>query len=107
MGISGYTLVDSDPPSNKRGGACFFYKSFRPSRILNVHYLQESICFELKIGGKTFYLSTDAQAKVQMALKLTENLELNLENLVQRNLFLVVAMGDFSAKSSNWFCQDN
>ena len=25
---------------------------------------------------------------------------------MQRNLFLVVAMGDFSAKSSNWFCQD-
>ena len=25
------------------------------------------------------------------------------ENLVQRNLFLVVAIGDFNAKSSNWF----
>ena len=36
----------------------------------------------------------------------TENLELNLENLVQRNPFLVVAIGDFNVKSSNWFCQD-
>ena len=32
----------------------------------------------------------------------TENLESNLENLVQRNLFLVMAIGDFNAKSSNW-----
>ena len=36
----------------------------------------------------------------------TENFELNLENLVQRNPFLVVAIGDFNAKSSNWFCHD-
>ena len=25
---------------------------------------------------------------------------------MQRNPFLVVAIGDFNAKSSNWFCQD-
>ena len=50
--ISGYTLVRSDRPSNnKRGGVCIYYKSFLPLRILNVQYLQESICFELKIGG--------------------------------------------------------
>ena len=41
-------------------------------------------------------------------LKLTENCQLNLENLVQRNPFLVVAIGDFNvkSKSSNWFCQE-
>ena len=33
----------------------------------------------------------------------TENLELNLENLMQRNPFLIMAIGDFNAKSSNWF----
>ena len=55
----------------------------------------------------TFYLSTDLHAKVKMSLKLfTENLELNLENSVQRNLFLVVAIRDFNTTSSNWFCQD-
>ena len=52
--ISGYTLVCPDHPSNnKRGGACIYYKSFLPLSILNVQLLQESICFELKIGGKT------------------------------------------------------
>ena len=65
--ISGYTLVCSDHPSNnKRGGVCIYYKGFLPLRILNVQYLQESICFELKI----FDLSTHPQAKVKMTLEL-------------------------------------
>ena len=69
--ISGYTLVRLDDTSNsKREGVCIYYKSFLPSRIINVQYLQESICFELKIGAKNFYFSTDPQAKAKMTLKL-------------------------------------
>ena len=41
-----------------------------------------------------------------LKLLLNFNLELNLENMVQTNPFLVVAIGDFNAKSSNWFCHD-
>ena len=52
--ISGHTLVRSDHPSNnKRGGVCIYYKIFLPLRILKVQYLQESVCFQLKIGDKT------------------------------------------------------
>lgn len=36
----------------------------------------------------------------------TGNHELNLENLVQINPFVVLVVGGFNAKSSNWFCQD-
>ena len=71
--ISGYTLVRSGHHSNnKRRGVCIYYKSFLPLRILNVQYLQKSICFNLKLVTKivTFYLSTDPQAKVKMILKL-------------------------------------
>ena len=47
--ISGCTLVRSDHRSNnKRESVCIYYKSFLPLRILNVQYLQEPICFELK-----------------------------------------------------------
>ena len=113
--ISGYTflvkfLVRLDYPSNnKREGVCIFYKSFLPLRILDVQYLQESICFEFKIGHKTcnFLSPYRSQSQRQDDFEtFTENLYLNLENLVQRNLFLVVAFRDFNAKSSNWFCQD-
>ena len=71
--------------------------------------MQESVCFELKISDKTcnFLSLYRSQTQSQDGFEtFTENLELNLENLVQRNLFLVVAIGDFNAKSSNRFCHD-
>ena len=108
--IFGYTLVRSDHPSNnKSGGVCIYYKSFLPLRILNVQYLQESICFELKIGDKTcnFLSLYKSPGQSQNDFEtFIESLELNLESLVQRNPFLVVLIEDFNAKSSNWFCQD-
>ena len=109
MEISWYTLFRSDHPSNnKRGGVCIYYKNLS-LRILNVQNLQESICFELKIGDKTcnFLSLYRSPSKSQDDFEtFTENLELNLENLRQRNPFLVVAIGDFNGKSSNWFCQN-
>ena len=35
-----------------------------------------------------------------------ENLGLNLESAVQNNPFLVVLLGDFNAKSNNWWKND-
>ena len=108
--ICGYILVHSDHPSNNnRKGSWIYYKNFLPLRILNVQYLQESICFELKPAGKTCnFLSlyrSPSQSQDDFETFI-ENLELNLENSVQRNPFLVAAIRDFNAKSSNYFCQD-
>ena len=36
----------------------------------------------------------------------SKNFELNLENIIQRNPFLSVAIGDFKTKSSKWHGQD-
>ena len=36
----------------------------------------------------------------------SKNFKLNLENIVHRNPFLVVVIGDFNAKSSEWHGQD-
>ena len=50
--IAGYNLVREDHRSNsKYGGACVYNKSSLPSRVINVKNLQESIYFELRIGG--------------------------------------------------------
>ena len=102
-------LVRSDRPSNNiRGDVCIYYKSFLPLKILNVQYLLESICFKLKIGDKTCgFLSlyrSPSQSQDEFE-SFPENLELNLQNLVRKNSFLVVTIGDCNAKSSNWFCQ--
>ena len=84
--ISGYTLVRSDHPSrNKRSGVCIYYKRFLSLRILNVQYLQERICFELITSDKTcnFLSVYRSPSKRKDDFKI----------------------GDFNAKSSNWFCQ--
>ena len=36
-----------------------------------------------------------------------DNFELNLETLSRKNPFLLVAIGDFNAKSKVWYCNDN
>ena len=51
--ISGYSLVQSDHPSNnKRGGVCVYYENCLPLRVLDIQYLHECIDFELKTGDK-------------------------------------------------------
>ena len=70
-------------------------------------YLQETISFKLKIGGKTCnFLSVFRSPRQSQDdfETFTENLELNLENLMPRNPFLVVAIADCNAKSRNSFC---
>ena len=58
----------------------------------------KKVCFEFKIGGKTCnFLSL---------YRYPSQSQDDFANLVQKNPFLVVATGDFNAKSSNWFCQD-
>ena len=55
---AGYNLVREAHPSNsKRGGVCLYYKSSLPFRVINVKYLQKSISFELRIGGKCCKIS--------------------------------------------------
>ena len=108
--ILGYKLIRSDHPSNiKRGGVGIYYKSALPLRVLDIYYLQESICFELKIGDKlcnfiSLYRSP-SQSQDEFE-KFSENLERNLDRLFQNNPFLVVVIGDFNVKSSNWYYHD-
>ena len=109
MEISGYSLIRSDHPSNiKRGGICIYYKHFLPLRILSVQYLQECINFEMKIGDKVcnFISLYRSPSQTLDNFETSKNFELNLENIVHRNPFLVVVIGDFNAKSSKWHCQD-
>ena len=64
---------------------------------------------QLKLVTKfvTFFLSLYRSPSQDEFETFTENFELNLENLLQRNPFLGVAIKDFNAKSNNWFCRGN
>ena len=104
--IAGYKFVREDHSSNsKRGGVCVYYKSSLPFRVINVKYLQESISFELRIGGKCCKFSclyrspSQTQDEFETFLK---NFESTLDKIHESNPFMTVIQGDFNAKSNNW-----
>ena len=53
LNIPGYNMSRADHPSgNWRGGVSIYYKESLPIKMLNINYLQECICSDLKIGSK-------------------------------------------------------
>ena len=71
--------------------------------------MQECINFEIKIGDKVCNFISLYKSPSQTLDKfetLSKNFELNLEDIVHRNPFLVKVIGDFNAKSSKLHCQD-
>ena len=43
----------ADHPSENRGvGVCIYYRESLPIKMLKINYLQDCICFNLKIGNK-------------------------------------------------------
>ena len=71
-----YNLAKEDQPSNsKLIGVCLYYKSSLSFKVINVKHLQNSISFELRIGGKccqfsSFYRSpSQPQYEFEILLK--------------------------------------
>ena len=111
MEITGYNQVRSNHPANtKRGEVCLYYKTCLPLIVLEIQYVNECINFELKIGDKLCTLVALYRSPSQSQDKFETfiyNFELNLETLSRKNPFLLVAIGDFNAKSKVWYCNDN
>ena len=80
--IPGYDLYRADHPSNaKHGGICIYYKTGLPLKLTNIHYMQECINFEVKIGKKlcNFVALYRSPSQSQDEFEtLAKNLELNL-----------------------------
>ena len=105
--LPGFDLIRADHPSKtKRGGVFIYYRNFLPLKLINIHYLNECITFEIKLGDKicnfvSLYRSPN-QSKDDFE-NFCNNFELTLHALSATNPFLIVAIGDFNAKSSNWY----
>ena len=95
--------------NTKRGGVCIYYKSSLLLRVINIGYLRECLIFELQIGNKVcnFVSLYRSPSQSQDDFEtFADNFETTLELLAQRNPFLLTAIGDFNAKSSNWYNKD-
>ena len=105
-------MIRADHPANsKRGGACMYYKNCLPLKVLDIRFLRESIAFELQIGDKLCSFVSHHRLLNQSSddfsyddfVSFLDNFELTLDSLAQKNPFLMVALGDFKAKSSNCY----
>ena len=108
--IAGYNLLRADHASNsKRGSVCVYYKSSLALRLIDVHYLQECLIFEILIGGKSCNFISLYRSPSQSSDSFEEfadNLQLSLDKISNQNPFLTVVLGDFNTKSSNWYKHD-
>ena len=108
--IASYNLMRADHPSNtKQGGVCIYYKHSLAFKLLNIHYLKEYMNFEISSGGKICNFISLYHSPSQSSdtfEDFADTLELNLDKIAKKSPYLLVALGDFNVKSSNWYKHD-
>ena len=109
--ISGYYLIRSDHPSNKRRrGICIYYKNFLLLKVTGVRPLEECIAFDLIISNKLCSFAalyrSPSQSQDNFA-KFSDNFEMTLDLVSNKNPFLLAVLGDFNAKLSQWHDKDS
>ena len=104
--IEGYNIVWSEhSPNSGRGGVGLYYKNSLVLKISHIKYFQECIVFQVLISKKlcnfiSLYQSPSRSNHVFD--QFSDNLELTLDEVADRNPFLIVVLGDFNLKSENW-----
>ena len=105
-----YTLVRADNPTNtKRGGVCIYYHNSLPLKVIDIQFLNECINFEIRIGRNlcSFLCLYRSPSQTRDIFEtFADNFELTLDTIVNKNPFLIVALGDFNAKTTNWYKND-
>ena len=108
--LPGYNLVRADNPINtKRGGVCIYYENSLPLKVIDIQFLNECINFEIRIGRKLrsflcLYRSPSQTRDIFQTF--ADNFELTLDTIIKKNIFLTVTLGDFNAKTTNWYKND-
>ena len=108
--LPGYNLVRADNPTNtKRGGVCIYYHNSLPLKVIDIQFLNECINFEIRIGRNlcSFLCLYRSPSQTRDIFEtFADNFELTLDTIVNKNPFLIVALGDFNAKTTNWYKND-
>ena len=93
----------------RAGGVSIFYNESLPIKMLNRSYLQECICFDLKMVNKRCTIVSLYKSPSQSADEFENfknKLNLAIESITQNNPFLTVVIGNFNARSSKWWTDD-
>ena len=110
LDIDGYNLLRSDHLSNtKRGGVCIYYKNYLPLRVININYLNECIVFDIKLGDKICSFVVLCRSPTQSSDEFesfSKNLELTFDLVMKNTPYMMVLLGDFNAKCTNWYKHD-
>ena len=109
--ISGYYLIRSHHPSNKKcGGICIYYKNFLPLKVTGFRLLEECLDFDLIIRSKlcnfVALYTSPSQSQDDFAT-FSDNFEMTLDLDSKKNSFLLVVLDDFNAKLSQWHDKDS
>ena len=86
-----------------------YYKNNLPLRVINIGYLNECLTLELTFGDKicNFAVLYRSPSQSQDVFEnFSDNFEMTLDILAQKNPFLMTTIGNFNAKSKNWYSQD-
>ena len=102
LDISGYYLIRSYHPSNKkRGGICIYYKNLLSLKVTGVSLLEECTAFNLIISNKPYgfiaLYRSPSQSQDDFAT-FSDNFEMTLD--LVSNKFLFAVHGDFNVKIS-------
>ena len=109
--MQGYKLIRADHPSNvKRGGVCVYCKNYLSLKLLNINYLQQCIIFDLSIKNKLCIIAQFYRSPSQSQSEFTNfttSLELTLQAIASKKIFLKPSFRWFSRQNKVWFDQDN
>ena len=108
--IEGYSIIQTDHPSNtKRGVVCIYYNDkISVMQMSNIN-LPECLAFEFVIGKRKGYVITLYRSPSQNQSE-SEQFLLSLENLLcnirSKDPAFTILLGDFNARSKSWWVHD-
>ena len=108
--IPGYGLITVDHPSNqKQSGICIYHKDFLPIKVNNISCLKKCLNFSLSVYRKQCNIILIYRSPSQSSEEFDtflSNFEFLLDYIANQNPFVSIIIGDFNAKSNNWYSSD-
>ena len=108
--INCYNLIRaSHPNNNKRGGVCLYYRESPAVQLVETNYLSECLLCEVTINDKKGYVVVLYRSPSQNSLEFDNfilNFEMMLSDINFSNPHFSIILGDFNARSNNWWQDD-